>query len=320
MHKINRAFAVSASSLFVLLTGVIPAPAQTFKQLVLFNGTDGSNSAYGYAGLVQGTDGYLYGTTPEGGANYACSAAGCGTVFRISPKGVLTTLYSFCSQSGCPDGATPFGGLVEGVDGDFYGTTAGGGSGCLQGGCGTVFKITRNGELTTLHSFDGTDGEEPWGSLVLGGDGSFYGVTAVGTIGFGTVFKVTPSGTLTSLYTFCVQSNCTDGAIPEAGLVAGTDGYLYGTTAQGGIMSCLHAQGELGCGTVFKITPSGTLTTLHRFGLTDGAAPFGALVQGLDGNYYGTTYLGGNKGCDYGSNTCGTVFRMTPGGALTTLL
>jgi len=320
MHRFNRAFMILVVLLFILLAAMT-APAQTFRNLVYFDGSNGSNSGYGYAGLVQGTDGYLYGTTPEGGANDGCGAAGCGTVFRITPGGVLTTLYSFCGQSGCVDGLNPFSGLVEGADGDFYGTTnSGGGLGnCAPDGCGTVFKITRNGDLTTLHKFDGDDGAWPWGALIRGSDGNFYGTTVIGGPSCGTVFKITPDGTLTTLYGFCANGDCTDGANPGGGLIEGEDGSFYGVTSQGGITTCLHAKGSLGCGTVFRITPSGTLTTIHKFNFTDGAGPSGGLVQGSDGAYYGTTELGANKGCDDGFSSCGTVFKITPGGPLTTL-
>jgi len=155
----------------------------------------------------------------------------------------LTTLYSFCSQSGCTDGQAPFAGLVQGMDGDFYGTTAFGGSGAYcndQRGCGTVFRITSTGALTTLYSFCSqsgcTDGAYPNAGLVQGSDGNFYGTTYVGGTAFaygGTIFKVTPGGSLTTVYSFCSQSGCSDGQGPYAGLVQGSDGSFYGTTDSG---------------------------------------------------------------------------------------
>jgi uncharacterized repeat protein (TIGR03803 family) len=164
-----------------------------------------------------------------------------------------------------------------------------------------VFKITLTGTLTTLHSFDSTDGDAPR-ALVRATDGNFYGTaTQGGTNGGGTVFKITPSGKLTTLYNFCSQSGCTDGANPIAGLVQATDGNFYGTATQGGAN---------GYGTVFKITPSGKLTTLDSFG------PYGfpeaTLVLATDGNFYGTTSSGGAAGD-------GTIFKITPSGKLTTL-
>ncbi len=272
--------------------------------------TDGANPR---AALAQGTDGNFYGTTSAGGANLYY-----GTVFKITPSGSLTTLYSFCSQSGCMDGAGPLAGLVQAADGNFYGTTNGG-----TNFKGTVFKITPSGTLTTLYSFcsqfNCMDGQHPLAAMVQGTDGNLYGTTASGgaSSGHGTVFKITPSGTLTTLYSFCSQSGCTDGAIPQAGLVQATDGNFYGTTASGG---------AIGAGTIFKITPSGMLTTLYSFcsqsGCTDGANPRAALVQVTDGNFYGTTLEAGANGtCTLGGNVvgCGTVFKISPGGTLTTL-
>jgi uncharacterized repeat protein (TIGR03803 family) len=280
--------------------------------------TDGANP---YAGLIQATDGDFYGTTNAGGNNSeACSndvlPAGCGTVFKITPSGTLTTLYSFCAQLGCPDGLQPYAGLVLAGDGDFYGTTRFGGANCSRPCGGTVFKITPSGTLTTLYSFCSqsgcADGSRPEAGLVQATNGDFYGTTYEGGVtaetarlGGGTIFEITPSGTLTTLYSFCSQIGCTDGAQPGYGLVQATNGDFYGTTANGGANSPN--------GTVFKITPSGTLTTLYNFcGCTDGEYPR-ALIQATNGDFYGTTSLGG--GADGG----GTVFKMTPSGMLTTL-
>jgi uncharacterized repeat protein (TIGR03803 family) len=264
---------------------------------------DGTNPI---AGLVQGTDGNLYGTAYEGGGQAACTDQnGCGTVFKITPTGTLTVLYAFCSQSNCTDGRGPQGTLVQGTDGNFYGTTAfGGANSCNKGaGCGTVFKITPSGALTTLLSFNGVDGDFARAGLVQGADGNFYGTTQTGGAGLGTVYMVTPSGKLTTLYSFSGR----DGSAPVAGLVQGADGNFYGTTFGGGAN---------GVGTVFKITSGGTLTTLYSFcsqsNCTDGSSPDAALVQSADGNFYGTT----NEG---GPNSNGTVFRITSDGTLTTL-
>ena len=183
------------------------------------------------AGLVQATDGNFYGTTYSGGTY------GQGTVFRITATGDLSTLYNFCSQSGCADGADPEAGLVQGTDGNLYGTTSYGGITDSCDGCGTVFKITLAGQLTTLHSFDYVDdGAYPQAGLVQATDGSFYGTTNIGGasgIAAGTVFGITSAGQLTTLYAFC-QTDCTDGAYPQAGLMQATDGNLYGTTSFGG--------------------------------------------------------------------------------------
>jgi len=261
-----------------------------------------------YAGLIQGTDGDFYGTTTFGGASSACSEVsppGCGTVFKITPAGKLTTLHHF----DLTDGATPFGGLIQGTDGNFYGTTSGGFTGGVDDG--TVFKMTPAGKVTTLHSFDGTDGASPWAGLIQGTDGNFYGTTRNGGLqGYGTVFKITPTGTLTTLYSFCSQSGCADGYFP-AGLVQATNGNFYGTISGGGVSTTCT-----GCGTVFKITTAGTLTTLHTFDGADGMGPTAGLIQATDGNFYGTTAGGGETSTCGG---CGTVFKITPAGILTTL-
>jgi|HubBroStandDraft_1064217.scaffolds.fasta_scaffold07161_3 uncharacterized repeat protein (TIGR03803 family) len=285
-------------------TAAISLPAQTFTTLHNFDGTDGQAPL---AGLIQATDGNLYGTTNEGGTN-----GGYGTVFKITPRGTLSTLYSFCAQSNCADGTVPYAGLVQATNGDFYGTTASGGDVCCGGG--TVFKITPSGNLTTLHSFcsqsECRDGETPNAGLVQASNGDLYGTTyGGGAAGRGTVFKITPSGTLTRLHSFCSQSRCMDGEYPLGGLVQGTDGDLYGTTWYGGT--------NLDGGTVFKITPGGALTTLHNFcsqdaPCTDGNGPVASLVQATDGDLYGTTEFSGVNGG-------GTIFKITPSGTLTTL-
>lgn len=268
--------------------------------------TDGS---YPLGGLVQATSGSLYGTTEEGGAN-----GNYGTVFKISSAGALTTLYSFCAQSGCTDGSYPLAGLVQGTDSNLYGTTMGGGA----NGAGTVFKLTSAGVLTTLYSFCAqsgcTDGSQPYAGLIQATNGNFYGTTEGGGANdSGTVFEITSAGGLTTLYSFCAQTLCTDGASPLAGLVQGTNGNLYGTTMGGGANN--------GHGTVFEITTSGTLTTLYSFcaqtSCADGASPLAKLIQATDGNFYGTTSAGGNSNACI--NGCGTLYKIATAGQLTTL-
>lgn len=290
-------------------THVLALHAQTFSTLVEFNGTNG---AYPYLGsLIQGTDGNLYGTTSSGGTGIgiACPIFGCGTIFKITPRGRISLVYKFCSKTNCTDGGGPAAGLVLGANGSFYGTTQGGGAYAA----GTVFEITSSGVLTTLYSFCPEagvcpDGAIPRGGLVQAANGNFYGTTfGGGAYADGTVFEITQGGKLMTLYSFCPGGDpCSDGNGPWAGLIQGTDGSLYGTTAYGGS----HEDG-----TVFKITQAGRLTTLHSFcsvkNCADGQYPYSGLTQGTDGNFYGTTNQGGI--------TWGTVFRITPGGALTTL-
>jgi uncharacterized repeat protein (TIGR03803 family) len=290
-----------------LLSLALSLSAQTFTTLHSFDNTDG---AFILAGLIQATDGNFYGTAYEGGAN--CSPDGCGTIFKITPGGALTTLHSFCSQSNCTDGEYPEAGLIQ-ANGNFYGTTYEGGANCAPDGCGTIFKITSGGTLTTLYNFCSqsgcSDGYYPEAGLIQASNGDFYGTTTFGGAGgVGTVFKITPSGTLTTLHSFCSQSNCTDGYYPEAGLIQATNGNFYGTTYAGG--------GANSRGTVFKITPSGTLTTLYSFcpqsGCPDGSDPQAGLAQATNGNFYGTTFAGG-------THDLGTVFKITLSGNLTTV-
>ena len=306
--------AKTASAQVAQAAAVNPA----FVTLHNFTGADGVNPT---AGLVQATDGNFYGTTGYGGANCDPAAGLCGTIFKMTPSGALTTLYNFCSQAGCVDGKGPLGGLVQATNGSLYGTTYAGGT----NGAGVVFKITPSGTLTTLYNFctqaGCTDGGSPVAGLVQASNGNLYGTTQVGGAnGGGTIFKITPSGTLTTLHGFCALSGCADGQFPDGGLVQAMNGNFYGTTASGGTnLSC-----NSGCGTVFKVTPAGVLTTLHNFcsatGCADGSGPFGAPVQASNGEIYGTTQTGGITNIancvPFG---CGTVFELGPSGAFRTL-
>jgi uncharacterized repeat protein (TIGR03803 family) len=287
------AFAAAAFSL------AVRAQAQTFDTLVSFDGTNG----YGpYAGLTQATDGNFYGTTNQGGAGIGCTL-GCGTLFKITPAGALTTLHSFGGSSGI----APYSAPVQATNGDFYGTTAGGPG---RNGFGTIYKITAEGELSTLEVFDYYNGGNARGSLIQATDGSLYGTSiADGINGGANIFRVTPSGTLTTVADFANVAGA--GSIPVAGLVQVANGDFYGTTEAGGTGN--GACGA-GCGTVFKVTPGGALTTIYSFAQL-GYGPTSPLVQGTDGNFYGTTVYYGNgfNGC------CGTIFKITPTGTMTML-
>jgi uncharacterized repeat protein (TIGR03803 family) len=282
---------------------------------VFFDGANGANPSP-FAGLIEGNDGNFYGTTTAGGSN------GYGTIFQITFNGRIASLYSF---SGGNDGANPIGALVQASSGTFYGTTAEGG----LNNAGTVFSLTTNGTLTTIYSFSGgDDGYYPATALVQGRDGYLYGTTEYGGTfnvqneGCGTVFKIATNGSLTTLFSF----NGINGANPVAPLIQATDGNFYGTTAGGGNTNSLNmanpnGSGGIsggifanGSGTIFKITPSGAFTTIYSFAPVthgpggyinaDGAAPTAALLQGVDGNFYGTTLFGGTNGA-------GTAFRLS---------
>ncbi len=283
--------------LVVVVSRAFNAAAQTETNLHSFAGppTDGE---FPNAGLVQGSDGNFYGTTENGGTN-----SSGGNVFRISPSGTYTNLHSFVGSP--TDGDFPAAGLVQGSDGNFYGTTTAGGT----NDDGTVFRISPSGTETNLYSFVGspTDGAYPEAGLVQGSDGNFYGTTENGgtstncgsVYGCGTVFRISPSGNYTNLYSF--GSSPTDGFNPRAGLVQGSDGNFYGTTLNGGTNDD---------GTVFRISPSGNYTNLYSFvgPPNDGRYPYAGLVQGSDGNFYGTTLEGGQYNLPPGD---GTVFKLT---------
>jgi len=292
---------LSATRLITLLICLLGAAAtvkaQAFSVVYNFGSAASDPVTPFYAGIIaQGQDGNLYSSADGQGEGVF------GVAFKATPAGMLTPLYSFASNG---DGSSPYGGLTLGTDGNFYGTTYSGGF--ANPPFGTVFKMTPGGGLTTLYIFtDGADGALPIAPPVEGTDGNFYGTTCPkcnNQAGNGTIYKITSSGTFSVLYQFDV----THGYQPTAPLVLGTDGNFYGTTTYGGTASC-------SCGVVFKITPAGQLTVLHNFDNTqgDGEFPIARLVQGSDGNFYGTTVDGGAYGY-------GVVFKTTPTGVFTVL-
>ncbi|MGB8369629.1 MAG: beta strand repeat-containing protein [Limisphaerales bacterium] len=282
----------------------------------LYSFTGGNDGGYPVAGLVQAGDGNFYGSTEQDGSGYG------GTLFRITPGGTLTTLVSF--NNGGP-ACTPEAEMVLDAAGNMWGTTE---DAPPEGG-GTIFVLTTNDQFNIIFTFPTTDesdlispdGDMPVAALVLGSDGNMYGTAQQGgsasqdsdVMGYGTIYGVTLSG-FGLLYSFTggidSGSSIHDGSQPEAALVQGGDGNFYGTTADGG--TNVDSYG-FGCGTVFKVATNGTLITLHAFtGGSDGMHPVTPLVQGPDGNFYGTTSGGG-------TNQGGTIFQITPAGALTTL-
>ncbi len=282
----------------------------------LYSFTGGNDGGYPVAGLVQAGDGNFYGSTAQDGSGYG------GTLFRITPGGTLTTLVSF-NNSG--PASSPEAEMVLDAAGNLWGTTE---NAPPEGG-GTIFVLTTNGQFNIIFTFPTTDesdlispdGDMPVAALVLGSDGNMYGTAQQGgsapqdsdVMGYGTIYGITSSG-FGLLYSFSggidSGSSTHDGSQPYAALVQGADGNFYGTTANGG--TTVDSYG-VGCGTVFKVATNGTLTTLYAFtGSGDGMHPVTPLVLGPDGIFYGTTSGGG-------TNEGGTIFRITPAGALTTL-
>ena len=289
--------------------------------------------------LLQSTDGNFYGMTTYGGT-YTY-----GSIFKVTAAGVITVLHQLNYAT---DGANPYGELITGADGNFYGMTSVGGT----NGYGTIFKITPTGTFTVIKHLISADGTNPRGHLVIGADGNFYGATySGGANGYGTIFKMTTTGTLTVLHSL---SSAADGANCYGSLVKGTDNNFYGTTNGGGtsgqgtifkitpagVYTVLrqmnsstdggHSQSDLiqatdgnfysmaqsggtnNLGTIFKISSTGTFTLLRSLASVDGSGPYGSLLQGTDGNFYGMTSGGG-------ANSGGTVFKITPTGTLTVL-
>lgn len=244
--------------------------------------------------LVQGDDGALYGVNERGGINN-----GWGTVFKLNCDGSgFTVLHTFRPTS--QEGANPFGGLMQGMDGALYGMTETGGS----SGAGVLFRLNKDGSgCTILHQFGSitADGRKPsHGCLIQGKDDTIYGTTGHGgSNDKGVVFKIDPDGTHYSiLHDFASDDGY--GLAFDAGVMLGTDGALYGTTS---------TAGTNGFGTIYKLNADGSgYTMLHTFGASgDGNSPNGPLVQGADGVLYGTTYSG--------RGNLGTVFKINPDGA-----
>ena len=282
-------------------------PGGAFKVIYSFcklaNCADGAEPSQP---LLVGTDGNLYGTTLFGGTGTAQCGSGCGTVFKVTPAGILTTLHSFCTVSPCDDGASPSSGLIEGRSGGFYGVTSAAGGSYLQG---TVYKITSSGTLTTVYAFciqNGcADGETPRSGLVQGPNGHLYGTTdSGGQYGYGEIFELSLTGQILVVHSF----DKTDGQGSFSPLLLGANGTFYGSAEYGGSTMC----GANPCGTLYKMTPTGGFTTLVNFDGTNGSLPVGPLVQGIDGYIYGITNGGG-------TNSSGTFFRMGPAGKVATV-
>lgn len=336
-------------------TAFVITTSGALASLHTFTGADGVSPLWR---LAEGTAGNFYGTTALLSSD-PTNAYPFGSVFQVSSSGAFATLHGF---SGGSDGDGPEGGLVLGPDANLYGSTGGGGS----SGLGEIFKIAPDGTLTTLHSFSGPDGVGPYGNLALGADGSIYGATVSGGANNeGTVFRMASDGTFTTLYSFALGTP--RAIIPANGVVLARDGNLYGTASNGGtaadqavfrvaptgggftVLGEVYAGagsttvqcsisgliqgsdgnfygttfrgGDYSLGSVFQLTPSGSVSTVHSFqgGNTDGEFPCGGVIQAKDGNLYGTTVNGGPAGGPGFPNGFGTVFKIvmpTQGSAL----
>jgi uncharacterized repeat protein (TIGR03803 family) len=276
-------------------------PGITFTPLAAFGSTNGANP---YAAPVLGADGKLYGVAPSGGTN-SVGTNNVGLIYQVATNGIQKTLHTFNKW----DGANPVGSLASGQDGNLYGVASGGGTNSH----GTIFEITTNGAFTLLYSFGmatnelgyALDGSSPYGGMVQGRDGNFYGVTYSGGISnLGTVFQFSGNKTLTVLHSFTGNGGNDDGAQPyTAPLVEDAPGIFYGTASAGG------ANND---GTIFQITANGVLTNLFEFNGADGGNPYAGLSLGSDGSLYGATVYGG-------TNNVGTLFQITTNGVQTTL-
>jgi uncharacterized repeat protein (TIGR03803 family) len=283
----------------VLLVAAAPLPAlPVYETLASFE----TPPMAPIGGLVLHADGNYYGTTSAGGRH------GLGTIFQMTPAGVVTVITHFTGTSGAAPGSSPLVGLTIGATGLMYGTTSSGGADDF----GTVFQVTTAGVFTSLVSFTGltgaAKGSSPEGELLFHSDGNFYGTTSGGGAGeMGTIFKITPAGILTTLAQFTGTSGSIRGSLPSGPLAVNAAGVLYGTTLSGGASDC---------GTIYKITTAGTYTVLIQFtgigGNTRGTSPLGGLALGADSNFYGVTEAGG-------ANDLGTFFRITQAGAYSRL-
>jgi uncharacterized repeat protein (TIGR03803 family) len=297
-----------------------------YTEKVIHRFKGGRDGSYPWAGLTDGSGGVIFGTTETGG-NSGCTngslPAGCGTVFELTPSAhgyVKTSIYAFSGA----DGFGPLGALTVEASGVIYGTTDFGGNGACStpaSGCGTVFQLTPSGHGYAIYNLaGGSDGANPYAKLMVDAGGAIYGTTGHGgnagcSYGCGTVFELGPAKTGCSvLYRF---KGAKDGQWPKGGLYRDSSGALYGTTEGGGGTPCTNDATLNGCGTIFKLTllhGKYSERILYRFkGTTDGAWPYSSLVAHA-GAFYGAAWFGGNGGCAYRSNGCGTVFKLTGAG------
>jgi len=279
--------------------GVVYKVDPSGNQTVLhtFQGNADGRQPY-FGNLFRDNAGNLFGTTVYGGFKYNI---GLGVAFEIAHTGRETILHRFIG--GANDGQQPVASLILDADGNFYGVTVAGGTDEY----GTVFRMSKSGKVTVLHTFTGTDGVEPTGWLTQDAAGNFYGTAVTGgSTGDGTVFKITRTGKFTLLYTF---KGAPDGSLPQGALAVDKAGNVYGATAEGGDASACPG---FGCGVIFKISNKGKESILHTFLGPDGAAPSGGVLLDAAGKLYGTTWAGG-------AHDQGSIFQLDKVGKLATL-
>lgn len=314
---------VRISSFVVLLLAIvcanlsIQAADATLTLLAYFSATNGADP---WAALVQGSDGNFYGTTYSGGPTTNVSDVGkhpgLGTVFKVTPDGVLTSLVAFYGTNGCHPRAE----LLQGRDGNFYGTTCWGGSetNVMPGGeigYGTVFKMSPDGALVTLLSFNGTNGASPTGGLVEGADGNLYGTTRFGGASFsdpraangygapgdGTIFRISTNGEFATIFSFTPD---TPGDQPMVSLTPGSDGFLYG----------IACYGPFNCGEIFRTSLDGTFTPIAALDSTIGTAWLSALIESRDGRFYGVSQFSA------ATNHSGVIYEVSANNSVHTTL
>jgi uncharacterized repeat protein (TIGR03803 family) len=299
---------------FFTQSSALQASDTSLSMLASFSGTNGADPL---APLIQGRDGNFYGTTYDGGPTTDRSDlghAGFGTVFKVTPSGILTSLAAFYGTNG----SHPRAALVQASDGNFYGTTYYGGLATNTpfngpAGYGTVFKMTPDGNLTMLFSFDVTNGACPTAGLVEGTDGLLYGTTSYGGASFsdpraarsgvpgeGTIFRISTNGDFTIVFSFTPD---TQGGQPMAPLTLGSDGSFYG----------IGAGGAYGWGEIFRLSLDGTYTPIAPLDSVNGGPGLSALVESRDGGFYGVAEASGAYGC-------GAVYKVSLNQSVTTIV
>lgn len=304
--RLRNTAVIAAIALLTALLATASAQAQTFTLLHYFRGAEGT---FPNAGLVRDAAGNLYGTAPYGGSYQNCdNENGGGTVYGLNSSGTPILVHQFNHQAA---GCLPSSGLVLDPEGNLYGTTA----------YNTVYTVDSTGKATLVYQFLGVpDGSIPSGGLLRDAQGNLFGTTQEGgypscsyLAGCGTIFKLDASGKESVLYSF---KGGEDGAHPQSNLIQDASGNLYGTAYNGGKLACLN-----GCGSIFKLDPSGNLTVLYAFkGGADGSNPTTGLILDSANSLYGVTANGGNLTCSGGRGRgCGTVFKLNASGVKTVL-